>query len=202
MWGSVVNRAGRVCAVFYSGPTNTDQWPGSRVISAQKANTANSFSLSTLALSSANLYQGTEPGGSLFGLQESNPVDTRAAYAGLSSNYGNECGSNNEDALCTKKVGGINVFGGGLALYNQDGTLLGGLGVSGDTSCADHNIAWKTRNLLQYDYVPAGVAGAGQWDNIIYPYSPSTPFSHPVCSAASTAVAQGFATTYPTRTVA
>jgi len=201
MWASIVNRAGRVCTVTYSGPTSTDQWPGSRAISAQKANTANAFSLPLLALSTANLYQGTEPGGSLFGLQESNPVDTKVAYGGLSANYGNVCGSSNGDPMCGKKIGGVNVFGGGLALYNSAGTLLGALGVSGDTSCADHNIAWKVRHLLQFDYVPSGVAGAGQWDNIIYPYSPNTPFSHPVCSAASTSVAQGFATTFPTRTV-
>ena len=31
--------------------------------------------------------------------------------------------------------------------------------MSGDTSCADHNIAWRTRNTLNLDYVPAGVSG-------------------------------------------
>ena len=30
------------------------------------------------------------------------------------------------------RIGGVNVFGGGLALYNANGKLLGGLGVSGD----------------------------------------------------------------------
>ena len=43
----------------------------------------------------------------------------------------------------------MNVFGGGLALYDAAGTLVGGLGVSGDSSCADHNIAWRTRNTLE-----------------------------------------------------
>ena len=47
------------------------------MISAQKANTANAFSLEGFALSTANLFASTQPGGSLFGLQESNPVDTR-----------------------------------------------------------------------------------------------------------------------------
>ena len=42
--------------------------------------------------------------------------------------------------VALRLLGGINVFGGGLALYNSDGRLLGGLGVSGDSSCADHNI--------------------------------------------------------------
>jgi hypothetical protein len=35
------------------------------------------------------------------------------------------------------------VFGGGLALYNCQGNIMGALGVSGDTSCADHAIAWR-----------------------------------------------------------
>ena len=80
MWGTVVNRDGVVCAVAFTGKERGDQWPGSRVISAQKANTANAFSLPGLALSSANLYTAVQLGGPLFGLQESNPVDTAVAY--------------------------------------------------------------------------------------------------------------------------
>src|SRR5262249_19087318 len=49
MWGTIVNRDGIVCAVAFSGVSRGAQWPGSRVISAQKANTANSFSLDALA---------------------------------------------------------------------------------------------------------------------------------------------------------
>src|ERR1700722_3896269 len=41
MWGTVVNRDGVVCAVAFTGSDRGSQWPGSRVISAQKANTAN-----------------------------------------------------------------------------------------------------------------------------------------------------------------
>ncbi len=74
MWATIVNRDGIVGAVAFSGNERGDQWPGSRVISAQKANTANAFSLKGLALSTANLYSAVQPGGSLFGLQESNPV--------------------------------------------------------------------------------------------------------------------------------
>ena len=61
------------------------------------------------------------------------------------------------DPMVGSIVGGVNVFGGGLALYNSGGTLLGALGVSGDTSCADHNIAWRTRDELLLDNVPGGV---------------------------------------------
>lgn len=127
------------------------QWPGSRVISAQKANTENAFSLPQLALSTANLYSAVQPGGSLFGLQESNPVDTFVAYGGSPSNYGQP-----NDPMVGSRIGGVNVFGGGLALYNAEGRLLGAVGVSGDSSCADHNIAWRTRHTLDLDYVPAG----------------------------------------------
>src|SRR5688500_20151451 len=67
MWATVVNRDGIVCAVAFTGGDRGDQWPGSRVISAQKANTANAFSLPGLALSTANLFTATQPGGSLFG---------------------------------------------------------------------------------------------------------------------------------------
>src|SRR5206468_971900 len=75
MWATLVNRDGVVCAVAFSGVNRGAQWPGSRVISAQKANTANAFSLDAssnsngsgqpggLALSTANLYSAVQPGG-------------------------------------------------------------------------------------------------------------------------------------------
>ena len=88
MWGTIVSRDGNVCAVAYTGAAYGDQWPGSRIISAQKANTANAFSLKAKALSTANLYSGTQPGGFLFGLQESNPVNIAVAYEGDAETYG------------------------------------------------------------------------------------------------------------------
>jgi len=120
MWATVVNRDGVVCLVTFSGTDRGSQWPGSRVISAQKANTANAFSLPGFALSTANLYTAVQPGGSLFGLQESNPVDTGVAYGGNSSNYGQQ-----NDPMVGQKIGGVNVFGGGLALYDKTGALVG-----------------------------------------------------------------------------
>ena len=194
MWGTIVNRDGIVCAVAFTGNSRGDQWPGSRVISAQKANTANAFSLPQLALSTANLYTATQPGGSLFGLQASNPVDTDVAYGGNASNFGRS-----NDPMVGGRIGGVNVFGGGLPLYNQQGRLVGALGVSGDSSCADHNIAWRTRNNLGLDYVPGGVSGDGDRpDNIVYditsqpgqmPGTSDSGWGHPACSAAATAIA-------------
>ncbi|HEU4642700.1 MAG TPA: heme-binding protein [Gemmatimonadaceae bacterium] len=196
MWGSVVDREGRVVAVAFTGAKEGDQWRGSRVISAQKANTANAFSLPDLALSTANLYAASQPGGTLFGLQESNPVDPDVAYGGDEQDYGTK-----DDFMVGKRIGGINVFGGGLALYSSDGEFIGGVGVSGDASCADHNIAWKTRFNLQLDHVPAGVADGGADDNIIYDIdstgvSPSG-FGHPECSAAATAISEALPTDFP-----
>src|SRR5262249_1016952 len=45
MWGTIVDRDGVVCAVAFTGEDRTKQWPASRLLSAQKANTANLFSL-------------------------------------------------------------------------------------------------------------------------------------------------------------
>ena len=185
MWATVVDRSGVVCAVAYTGDTVDSQWPGSRVISAQKANTANSFSLKGLSLSTANLYSATQPGGSLFGLQESNPVDTKVAYSGSAKTFGSK-----KDPMVGQRVGGVNVFGGGLALYNQKGELIGGIGVSGDSSCADHNIAWRTRKALALDYVPGGVA-PGKDDQIIYDVAAGKSkggFGHAACAGTEAAV--------------
>jgi uncharacterized protein GlcG (DUF336 family) len=201
MWASIVNRDGEVAAVAFSGNDRGDQWPGSRVISAQKANTANAFSLPGLALSTANLYSAVQPGGSLFGLQHSNPVDTDAAYKGPSENYGKH-----NDPLIGKKIGGVNVFGGGLALYNAAGKLVGALGVSGDTSCADHIIAWKIRHALKLDYVPAGVNPPGN-DNLIHDIAEdaqghpksSSGWGHPTCGEAEQSIISDLPVTYPIR---
>ncbi len=196
MWATVVNRDGVVCAVAFTGNNRGDQWPGSRVISAQKANTANAFSLPHLALSTANLYTAVQPGGSLYGLQHSNPVDTGVAYGGNPANNGQA-----NDPMNGGRIGGVNVFGGGLALYNSSHTLVGAIGVSGDSSCADHNIAWRTRHTLQLDFVPGGVSGdAARPDNIVYDIVPQpgqmpgvspSGWGHPTCSAAATAIAAG-----------
>jgi uncharacterized protein GlcG (DUF336 family) len=212
MWGTIVDRDGVVCAVAFTGGDRGDQWPGSRVISAQKASTANAFSLPTFALSTANLYSAVQPGGSLFGLQESNPVATDVAYSGNPANYGQP-----NDRMVGGRIGGVNVFGGGLGLYDSSGQLVGGLGVSGDTSCADHNIAYRTRNTLNLDYVPAGVGDPAHKDNAIYDITPqgggdlapgpgqqpgvsTSGFGHPSChgyNVGGNAIDTGFALALP-----
>ena len=188
MWATLVANDGTVCAVAFSGNQFTDQWLGSRVISAQKANTANDFSLGTdakmpsvsvaqhgLALSTANLFSAVQPGGTLYGLQHSNPVDPEIAYQGSAFLYGTA-----RDPLVGQRVGGVNVFGGGLVLLASGGKKLGGVGVSGDTSCTDHFVAWRVRNTLGLDHFgPSGAAVGGvsgdtdRPDNIIFDFNPT-----------------------------
>jgi len=143
MWAAVVDRQGVLCSVTRSDP---DAWPGSRDIAIAKAFTANAFSSHSLALSTANLYGPTQPGGSLYGLNNSNPFNPNfnAQGTGIGS-----------------VVGGMITFGGGVALYSN-GQVIGGLGVSGDTSCADHAIAYRMRAQA------GGLNGTPTSDNISY----------------------------------
>lgn len=194
MWATVVDRDGVVKAVVFSGKRRGDQWPGSRVISAQKANTANAFSLPKLALSTANLFTAVQPGGSLYGLQHSNPVDTATAYRGPSEAFGAK-----NDPMVGRRIGGVNIFGGGLALYDAEGKLLGAIGVSGDSSAADHNIAWKVRHRLNLDNVPEGVSPTKD-DNIVYDIQDGKSaggWGHPEVSPKATAIAKDLPKTHP-----
>jgi uncharacterized protein GlcG (DUF336 family) len=167
MWSAVVDRRGVLCSVVRSDP---DAWPGSRSIAIAKASTANDFSNSKLALSTANLYSFTQPAnsgaavnfpaGSLYGLNNSNPFNPEFQTQG--SGVGNV-------------PGGIITFGGGVALY-ANGQVIGGLGVSGDTACADHAIAFRMRRL-------AGLDGTPSSDNIVYLRAGELPHDvgHPHC---------------------
>jgi uncharacterized protein GlcG (DUF336 family) len=175
-WGTVVNRDGTVCAVVFTGPNRMAEWPGSRVISAEKANTANAFSTSNFALSSGNVYSAAQPGQSLYSIVT--PPNPNTAVAGNPQDFGQQ-----NDPMVGKAIGGVIVFGGGLPLYSSKGELVGGLGVSGDTSCADHVIAWKTRHTLKLDTVPMGVA-PGPSDNLIFDIQngvSASGFGHPAC---------------------
>jgi uncharacterized protein GlcG (DUF336 family) len=177
-WATVMNRDGIVCAIVFSGNTRSDQWPGSRVISAEKANTANAVSGPDFALSTANLYFPSQPGQSLYSLITSAPPNPQAAF-GDPVTFGQT-----NDPMVGKAIGGIIVFGGGLPLYDGSGKIVGGLGASGDTSCTDHVIAWKLRHRLGLDAVPMGVSPEHN-DNMIQDIqsngsSPSG-WGHPNC---------------------
>lgn len=176
-WAAVVNRDGIVCAIIFSRTSASDQWPGSRMIAAEKANTANGLSGPDYALSTANIYAASQPGQSLYSLATSQPPNTQAAF-GKPGTFGTP-----RDPMVGKAIGGVIVFAGGLPLHTPDGRIVGGLDISGDTSCTDHVIAWKVRHLLHLDAVPMGPSPTHD-DNMIldftHGYSPSG-FGHPAC---------------------
>jgi hypothetical protein len=75
-----------------------------------------------------------------------------------------------------------------------DTKIIGAVGLSGDTSCADHMIAWRVRNNLELDNFGVSVGGvsgdAERPDNIIYDITANPDggtgnsaggFGHPEC---------------------
>jgi uncharacterized protein GlcG (DUF336 family) len=165
MWAAVVNREGELCAFVTSTNDPRQVWPGSQAIAKAKAYTANAFSLDILPLSTARLYTFVQPGHSLFSLNWSNPFDPSF----LAAPNGNGGGRN-------QIAGGLITFGGGVALY-EGNRIVGGLGISGDTSCTDHEIAKRVRDLAGMN-PPGGMLV----DDIVYPDvdGPSV-FGHPLC---------------------
>ena len=195
-WAVIVDRNGIGCAVVYSGTDTSQEWPGSRVIAASKANTANALSNSDYALSTANIYAASQPGQSLYSLATSAPPNPQAAF-GNPASFGTP-----DDPMIGKAVSGVIVFGGGLPLYSGKGKIVGGLGLSGDTSCTDHIIAWKVRHQLGLDVVPMGPSPAHN-DNMILDWkngnSPSG-FGHPACKGGqpSEFIIESLSQKYPT----
>lgn len=177
MWVSMVDESGKICHVYStdSGTANTGKlagnkaWLGSRVISAQKANTANAFSINGLAISTGGVYVAVQPGGSLYGLQHSNPVDASLAYQGNPMRFGGK-----SDPLHGRNIGGVNVFGGGVAIYNSSGVKVGAIGASGDTSCRDHAFAYRMRLNLN-------LANQPNDDGLKLVAIPAALFEQPAC---------------------
>jgi uncharacterized protein GlcG (DUF336 family) len=165
MWGAIVNRDGELCTFATNTDDPTQVWPGSQAIAKAKAYTANAFSLDILPLSTAQLYTFTQPGHSLWSLGQSNLFDTKF-LAPPSGQNGNLNGI----------TGGLIFFGGGVPLY-KNGKIIGGLGVSGDTSCADHEFAKTVRDALGLN--PPGGKLA---DDITYTVPDgASAFTHPKC---------------------
>jgi uncharacterized protein GlcG (DUF336 family) len=178
-WAVVVNRAGVVCAVAFSGAKTGSQWLASRQIAAAKAFTANGLSLDigtgTGALATARLYQFVQPDNAnvfnpLFGLDSGNVIDSHTVYQGDYASFGTE-----DDPMIGQRVGGTITFGGGLGLYKGT-TIVGGIGVSGDTACADHSVAWRTRSLLNLqEPTPPDL------DKLAFATDAAMPNGHPHC---------------------
>ena len=165
-WAAIVDRQGVICAAAAATDDPASAWPGSQSVSKAKAYTANAYSTDGNPLSTARLYTLTQPGHSLWGVAELNPfrADCLATPADINATNGKVCG-------------GSVAFGGGVPLYKGK-TRVGGLGVSGDTACADHEIAKRIRHLAQLDPEKGEFA-----DDIIFTSADGpSPFAHPLCA--------------------
>jgi uncharacterized protein GlcG (DUF336 family) len=165
MWGALVARNGELCSLAVSTSDAAATWPGSRGIAIAKASTANGFSTDTVPLSTARLYTLAQPGHSLFGAAQGNPLNPLCAGGGNDTTTG-----------IGRVCGGTITFGGGVAFYRGQ-TRVGALGVSGDTACADHEIAKRVRQAAGYS--PGGLPS----DDIVYTGvdGPSV-YAHPFCA--------------------
>ena len=139
MWATVVDRSGIVVAVVFTGAEGGDQWPGSRIISAQKANTANNVQPRRPgALDRQPLFRG--PAGR-------QPVRAAGSQPGR---HGRRLRRNATDSAPPRSMVGQahrrdQRLRRRLRAVRRATALVGGMGVSGDTSCADHAIGWKVR---------------------------------------------------------
>ncbi len=165
-WAAVVNRNGEICATAVATDDPASAWPGSQAIAKAKAYTANAYSTDAQPLSTARLYTLTQPQHSLWGVAEPNPF--RA-----------DCLVSPQDAASTngKVCGGSIAFGGGVPLYRNK-TRVGGLGVSGDTACADHEIAKRIRHLAALDPEKGEFADDISYSSVDGP----SVFTHPLCA--------------------
>jgi uncharacterized protein GlcG (DUF336 family) len=164
-WAAVVNREGEICATAVATDEPASAWPGSQAIAKAKAYTANAYSTDAAPMSTARLYTLTQPGHSLWGVGEPNPFNPECLVRPDEANKTNG-----------KICGGSIAFGGGVPLYRNK-TRVGGLGVSGDTACADHEIAKRIRHLASLD------PEKGEFvDDITFSGAdgPSV-FAHPLC---------------------
>ena len=165
-WASIVNRQGEICATSVATDEPASAWPGSQAVAKAKAYTANAYSTDDTPQSTARLYTLTQPGHSLWGVAEPNPfrADCLVAPGAMTATNGRICG-------------GSIAFGGGVPLYRGK-TRVGGLGVSGDTACTDHEIAKRIRHLAQLDPAKGEFA-----DDIIFTAADGpSPFAHPLCA--------------------
>ena len=163
-WAATVNRAGELCAVAVATDDPAAAWPGSQAIAKAKAFTANGFSSDTMPMSTARLYTLSLPGHSLWTAANGNPFNP-------------QCLSTPDHVEGVGKVcGGTIAFGGGVPLYRGQ-TRVGGLGVSGDTPCTDHEIAKRIRSAAQLDPPTGAAADDIQFVQVDGP----TIWAHPLC---------------------
>jgi hypothetical protein len=177
-WATLVDRNGIVCAVAFTGSDATTQLGIGRISSAMRANAGNAFAFDSnsssngagfpngLALSTANLYSATQPGGFVGELPNNYPVNQSAAFSKKVELFGTA-----DDPMIGQTIGGFMAVGGGLGVFATGQVAVGGLGGAGDHACTDHDIAWRTRNLLNLDHMSGFAPLSGdpsRPDNIVY----------------------------------
>jgi uncharacterized protein GlcG (DUF336 family) len=164
-WAAVVDREGRLCAVAVTTRDKAAAWPGSKALAKAKAFTANAFSSDATPMSTARLYTLGLPGHSLWSAANGNPLNVRCLTP--------PSGTDPLGEVC----GGTITFGGGLPLYKGQ-TRVGGLGLSGDTPCADHEIAKRVRKAAALDPAAGGLV-----DDIVYAsVDGASVHAHPLCA--------------------
>lgn len=163
-WAAVVDREGRLCVIVASDADPSAPWPGSQGVAKAKAFTANAFSSDSTPMSTARLYTMSLPGRSLWGAGAGDPFNPQCLNApDAAGGIGLVCG-------------GVITFGGGLPLYRNQ-TRVGGLGLSGDTPCADHEIAKRIRNAAHLNPAKGPTA-----DDITYSSADgASVYTHPLC---------------------
>lgn len=193
VWLSLLSTEGTVCAVVHSLPSDVDVTTelsmGHRIYSIHKANTSNAFSHSHISIATATLFTATQPGGAL-----SSDASTLNAPIAIFDGDTKKFGTKN-DPLIGKRVGGVTGLGGGLALFDSNKKKVGAIGVSGDTLCTDHVIAWKVREALKggaytVANVPFGISSTHQ-DQMVQDVTESPyggaglskgTYGHPTCA--------------------
>lgn len=147
VWLSLVDTSGTVCAIVHPLDSSVKEFDvtsemamAHRVISIHKANTANAFSTNMIGVASGNLFSASAPGGAAYGYNLDSQIDP---FLGKPIFFGTT-----KDPVIGKRLGGYDTTAGGLALFDNNKKKIGAIGVSGDTHCSNHVIAWKIREQL------------------------------------------------------
>jgi len=149
LWGTIVNREGYVCAVAFTGADYQSQWLGSRVISAQKANTPTRSILGRTATPLAT-------SGSASPVWRCRPptCTRRFSRAARSTAAAQQSGRHRQrlrceaedfgtggDPLVGKRVGGVNVFG-GASVFTMPSTPLS------EVSASARHVVYGSRDRM------------------------------------------------------
>jgi uncharacterized protein GlcG (DUF336 family) len=163
-WAAIVDRQGRLCVIVSSDQDPSMTWPIAQGIAKAKAFTANGVSSDKVPMSTARLYTMSQPGHSLFGAGAGAPLNPKCLNApDNAGGIGEVCG-------------GAITFGGGLPLY-RDNVKIGAIGLSGDTPCADHEVAKRVRAAAGLN--PPGGPTA---DDLLYASADGASiYNHPLC---------------------